>query len=196
MQTVISINDFVKNTTDVQKMIDYITGKIYKLVCCETTAVYYGATTQTLEVRMNNHGRTYKKFQVNGGTSHVFFDIVKYSSCKIVLVEYYPCERKEELNARAGWYIRNNPCINTRLPDRTLKEYYQENREHIIAQSKEYRLKNPELHSTKRKEYYQKNRDKILEHIVCVCGGKYTSTHQSEHHKTLHHKKYLSNCQH
>ena len=40
-------------------------------------------------------------------------------NCKIELVENYACNSKEELNAREGFYIQNNECVNKLVAGRT-----------------------------------------------------------------------------
>jgi DNA polymerase III delta prime subunit len=50
----------------------------------------------------------------------------------IILIEDFPCERREQLLSRERWWIDNSDCVNKNLPTRTSKEYYQDNKEEII----------------------------------------------------------------
>ena len=43
-------------------------------------------------------------------------------NCKIELVENYPCNSKEELTAREGFYIQSNECVNKLVAGRTQRE--------------------------------------------------------------------------
>jgi hypothetical protein len=97
----------------------------------------------------------------------------------IELIEEYPCNSKQELLAREGYYIRDRGTINKQIAGRSHKQYYQEHKEHyaeqgkqryetnkdkILAQHKEYAERNKEHIAQKKKEYYETNKDKIAEY--------------------------------
>jgi hypothetical protein len=76
------------------------------------------------------------------------------------------------LHQRERWYIENNECVNKYIPCRTVKEYYVDNKEHILnhqkdydnankEQKKIYQLKNADKIKEQQKLYYEKNKDKI-----------------------------------
>lgn len=119
--------------------------KIYKIVCNQTKLVYYGSTTQALNLRLNQHRC---KTPTNGLllSSRVIIDNGDYN---IHLVEECPCDNKKDLLVRERFYIDNNPCVNIRKAHRTIedirqtsREQYHKNRDKISLQSKErYRLK-------------------------------------------------------
>ena len=73
-------------------MPDYQNGKIYKIVSPSNPDMlpYFGATTQRLCSRMNGHRRSDQMCQ-----SSV---LIGCGDAKIVLVENYPCNSKEELS--------------------------------------------------------------------------------------------------
>ena len=147
-------------------MPDYSTSKIYKIYSYENDDVYYGSTCDTLCRRMTGHRNSYKRYK-EGKTNYLYtsFNILELTSSKIELVENFPCNSKEELLQREGYYIRNNKCVNKIIPNRGKKEcdtaYYQANRDTIIK--------------TKREKF------------VCECGGKYTNAGKSIHLKTYKH---------
>ena len=89
----------------------YKQGKIYKLTSEETTDVYYGSTKISLKRRLQMHKANYKHKDHHRESSK----LVKYSDCKIELVEEYPCETKLELLKREGWYQQNNDCVNHKI---------------------------------------------------------------------------------
>ena len=120
-------------------MVDYSQGKIYKIVG-EDGSTYYGSTVQTLRRRMNRH-RCDKK-------TSAYQEIISKMDYEMILIENYPCQSREELERREGWYIRENPCVNRIIPRRTHQEFYQDNREAILEN---------------RKVYYEHNREEILE---------------------------------
>jgi hypothetical protein len=134
-------------------MVNYQNAKIYRLVCDDPNLVYYGATTKALCDRLSNHKsncrcRAKQLFDVGG--------------VKIFLVEKFPCDSKEELNARERYYIENNECVNRNIPGRTKKEYNkqyrEENKEHIKEHNKQYN----EANKDKKQQYYQDNRERFL----------------------------------
>ena len=93
----------------------YSTAKIYKVVDNAYTLCYYGSTTVQLSKRMNQHREAYKLFGEGKGYRASMFDIFDahgVDNCKIELVEECPCESKEQLRKREGFYIQNNECVN------------------------------------------------------------------------------------
>ena len=148
-------------------MVNYKNGKIYKIVNNVNDLVYYGSTTQPLYKRLNNHKRR--------RSCNVFKMNVEDNQLKIILVENYSCNNKEELESRERYFIENNNCINKNIPLRTDKEYREDNKEKI----KEWRDNN--------KDYF-KNYNKIK--INCPCGAIISKGNQ-KHKNTIKHKNYL-----
>ena len=124
-------------------MPNYLLSKIYKLVCDDEDLIYYGSTTQLwLASRLSGHKQSYLKKEKKGVESKRLYDV---GNVKIILVEKYPCETKEELLQRERWYIENNTCVNKRCPIRSEEErkvlnkiYRTENKESLsISRTKE-----------------------------------------------------------
>ena len=130
-------------------MPDYQNGKIYKLWSPNGDEIYIGSTIQKLCDRRAKH-----KNSMNC-SSKILFE--KYDDVRIELIEYFPCNNKEELNKKEGEYIRNNDCVNRCIAGRTDKEYYEDNKE----QTKEYRDNNKEHKKEYDKEYYENNKKKL-----------------------------------
>ncbi len=114
-------------------MPNYQLGKIYKIVCNLTGKVYYGSTCEpTLARRLAKHVNSFNCFK-NGKTNFVSsFSIIENNNYFIVLVEKYACNDKMELQQRERFYIENNDCINKNIPNRKIKEYYQDNKDKIL----------------------------------------------------------------
>ena len=170
----------------------YVEGKIYKIFNTLNDDIYVGSTIQSLSHRMIKH-----RDNVKNTTTHY-----KTSVCKLMqelgvehffieLVEAYPCNKKEELNAREGYWIKQIANVNKHIPGRTPKEHYEENKEKIMARMKEYKkqytIDNKEAILAKRKEYYEKTKEHKQEYqksdkvkqkkntkIECPCGASYT----------------------
>ena len=87
-------------------MTDYTKSKIYKITSCECDDVYIGSTTKTLKKRLSGHKSNYKMWLAGKGHRITSFDIVKYSSCEIELVENFPCESKA---AHLGHGLKKRP---------------------------------------------------------------------------------------
>ena len=137
-------------------MPNYQNGMIYKLVNDENDDIYVGSTTQQLSKRLGDHKSSYKYHKKISSA----FNIVKYQSCKIILIEKYPCNCKYELESRERYYIETLNCVNKNIPTRNKKDYYNDKKEHM----KQYKIENKD----KIKEYYKKNyinnKDKIKEY--------------------------------
>lgn len=157
----------------------YKNGKIYKIVCNKTGLVYYGSTCQKeLCQRLAAHKQNYKRY-LNGKYCFVTsYKILENEDFDIVLVEDYPCDNKEQLFTRERYYIDNNECVNKIRPNRTKKEYRQDNKEALKKKGIEYR---------------KANITKMTEKFNCECGGCYTYENRAQHLKTQIHLKFLVN---
>lgn len=132
-------------------MPDYKNSKIYKITAGNLT--YYGSTTQSLSKRLAKH-RNDKKHKPNSNISS--FPLLDMPDCKIVLVEDYPCERKEQLLAREAYYTEHNDCVNKRRPICTEEQQKQAKRE----ERRRYYTKYPEKKREEKYRYYTKYPDK------------------------------------
>ena len=88
-------------------MVDYSNGKIYKIWSAQTERIYVGSTTQSLSKRMAAHRYDMK---INRNTSSKI--ILAYPDARIELIESFPCNNSDELNAREGYWIRSENCVN------------------------------------------------------------------------------------
>ena len=103
-------------------MTDYSKGNIYKLVADGTDKIYIGSTTQKLYKRLAVH-KCEASSKKEYCSSHPVFE---KGNVKIILIEDYPCERKEQLLARERHCIETVPNINSQIPGRTSKETHSE----------------------------------------------------------------------
>ena len=86
-------------------------------------------------------------------------------------MENYPCENKEQLNARERFYIETIECVNKNIPTRTnneyleyQKQYKEKNKDSLLEKHRQYNNKNKDVINEKQKQYYEKNKDTILEY--------------------------------
>lgn len=196
--------------------INYQEGKIYKIVSFSTDKIYIGSTTMELAKRLWHHQNDYKQFSL-GKKKYISTskEVLENEDATIYLIEKYPCNNKEELLAREGYYIETLECVNRINPNgkwtkEKAKKYYEDNKEQIAIKKKEYALKNKEKISNylkkyceehkeelskKKKAYIENNKESILakkrEKIDCECGMKVSRTNLSAHKKTIKHLNYF-----
>jgi hypothetical protein len=135
---------------------NYQNGKVYK-VQFEDGHFYIGSTAGSLRQRFNNH-RSAKNGPMSSCSKHI--QEVGKDTCRIVLVEDYPCESREHLRRKEDEHIRANRddplCLNVRRALTTLqewkeqtKEWRETHKEHIAEYNKQYadahprRVENP-----------------------------------------------------
>ena len=168
----------------------YQRGKIYKIISNQTNDVYYGSTIAPyLTNRLSAHRKDYKRW-LNGDHYMASFDIMKFEDAKIILVENFPCNTKDELHSREQYYIDTNDCVNKQKAYCGLnkkeydKQYRQEHKDKKNEYQRHYYENNKEKFVKIRNQYYERNKEKLLEQqkqyyeenkeeITCVCGSKY-----------------------
>ena len=177
-------------------MVDYKEGKIYRLVCNTTGQQYIGSTTQILSQRLGGHKAGYKRFVEGKSTMKVSsFNILCENNFKMILIEEYPCENKNQLERRERDFIETMVCVNKLKPAQTKEErkeqtqkYYQENKDEI----QKYKQKHYQENKERKQKYYQENKEKNIALTKCECGGQYQHIGKSIHFKTLKHKNWLA----
>jgi len=197
-------------------MSNYQNGLIYKLCCKDTNIkdIYIGSTI-SFRHRKANH----KSDCNNEKKKYYNYDVYKFirenggwDNWDMVLIEYYKCDTKLELEKREREVIENlKPSLNKSIPSRTKKEYYQDNKEQFKKYQednkekfkeyykeyhKEWYEKNKDKINERKKEYYENNKDKILEQkkekITCECGATITKSHFNRHLKSIKHQGYIT----
>ena len=159
-------------------MVNYQNSKIYRIIVNIEAVyeIYVGSTTEeNLCDRMKIHRSNYRRWKDGKAGKCMSFDLFeKYGleNCKIILIEDFPCENRQQLIAREQYHIDRNPnCCNKQRASTGIGYLYKEN---------------PQEYNT---EYKEKFREKINEKITCNCGGKYTRNGKSQHFKTKKHRE-------
>ena len=150
-------------------------GSVYKLECEETQKIYIGSTTMILKERLRYH-----KKKSNVCNSKILINP------KIILLEEVEYEDKKELLEREAFYIKNNECVNKKIPLRTRHEWYLDNKEEYQKKKNEYRRTNKEKVNANSVRY-RKERGKVN----CECGGIYSVASKSTHFKSKKHIKHF-----
>jgi hypothetical protein len=147
--------------TDHKKMPDYGCGKVYAIVGEDGLEIYVGSTAQPLHKRWHGHKKMakfkperaiYKHIAENGG----------FEKFRIILVEEYPCENRQQLLRREGEHIKRlQPIGNRRVAGRTPQEWIEEHKDMVAEYMSEYREQNRDKLTEQKREYYEQNKDKI-----------------------------------
>ena len=132
-------------------MVNYLNGKIYRLVCNDTGKQYIGSTTTFLSTRLSQHKKLLKD-----GRSGTSKEILENGNYSIVLIEDYPCDRKEQLLMRERFFIETMECINKKIPLQTHHEWYMNHRDEYIARQMVWNNANKD----KLREYQKTFQDK------------------------------------
>ena len=185
----------------------YKNGKVYKIFNTINDEIYVGSTIQSLSHRIIKHKGDAKNSTRNQSTISKLMQELGVEHFYIELIEAFPCESKEELNAREGFWIKTIATVNKHIAGRTRAEYskdYQDkHKEQIKEYRKQYRIDNKEHILTQNKEYYEKTKEHKQEYqksekvkawknakVDCPCGGSYTNCNKSEHYKSKKHMVY------
>lgn len=135
---------------------DYSKCVMYRIVCKDLTITdcYVGHTTNFVKRKSchkkrcnnsNEKSNVYEFIRVKGG----------WENWSMLEIEKYPCNNFNEACSRERYWLETlNANLNSNVPNRTVKEWYEDNRENILLKTKIYNDNN----KAKRKEYYKKKR--------------------------------------
>ena len=195
----------------------YNNSKIYKIepICdYDEGEIYIGSTAnEYLSERMAEHRKSYRSWKKGISKKTMVFDLFdKYDvqNCKIILLESVNVNSKDELKQKEANHIKTNKCVNKMMPNRTPKQYYQDNKEYLnnrnklyqennkdklLEYSKQYRDENKEQKKETDKAYREANKEKIKERktqpFLCECGCTIQWDEKARHQKTQKHLKLM-----
>ena len=149
--------------TDVVEVNKYTNGKIYRIWNMMNDRFYVGSTIQPLHKRMIGHRCDAGKQQCSKVKLYADMNTLGYEHFKIELIEYYPCNSRDELIRREGEIIRElKPELNMQIAGRTWKEWAHDNQQRVKEKRQEYMMQNKDKLTEKQKEYFEKNREHFL----------------------------------
>jgi hypothetical protein len=188
----------------------YKNGKIYHLIS-GSGKIYIGSTIQDLQYRERVH-RSEWKYKIGNCSSRFIYD---EGGVEIKLIENYPCNNLYELKKRERWFIENTDCVNKQIPLRSYKEYYEQYKERILEQNRQWKDDNKEYLKEYRQELYDNNKEQINnnrreryktdhehrnrireynnEKIKCECGCYISRQNMNRHKETDKHKRIINN---
>ena len=167
-------------------MPNYSQAKIYKLCCRnpEIKDIYVGSTCnftkRKYEHKSDCNNINSKKYNLN--VYQYIRDNGNWENWDMVLLEEYKdCSNKMELHARERYWLEKlGATLNSCIPNRSVKEYYEKNKEEILEKKKE-RYKN------NKEEYNKKYNEKRKEKIECdICGKIMRKDTLNRHKKNIH----------
>lgn len=170
-------------------MADYSKTIIYKIINYDRPDLVYVGTTTNFTTRKYQHKtnssnidikyKIYENIRATGG----------WESWQMVQICEYPCNNKKEAEAEKDRYMIDLKAnLNTNRASRTIKEYYIDNKEHILEQRKLYREQNKEAINERVKQNRQDNKEKM----TCECGSIIQHTEKARHSKSIKHQKYVN----
>jgi hypothetical protein len=126
-----------------KKPMDYSKTIIYKLVCNDLNIkeCYVGHTTNWRQ-RKATHKQSVENInhpEYNFKKSIFIRDYGGWCGWSMIQIELFPCNDKQEAIARERyWYETLGATLNSNVPSRSKKEYYEQNREHKLEYQKQY----------------------------------------------------------
>ena len=149
--------------------INYENACIYQIVCKDVniTEKYIGSTTNLIQRRRahktvccNDNAKRHNTFVYQFIRENGSFD-----NWDVVLVEkVIDCKDNQNLHKRERFYIESLKAeLNKYIPNRTQKEYREDNKHKIAVKKKEWCVYNKEKIAVKKKEYYQDNKAILVE---------------------------------
>jgi hypothetical protein len=186
-------------------MVNYNNSKVYKISNNVDNKIYIGVSTMTLSKIQYKHKLDAKKNPDRLLYSHIFK--IGWNHVKIVLIEKFPCDSRNELYRREKYWIKRlKPALNSSTIQPRVKPHKKSKAEKmVIASSKHYREKivsdtmgllvmsyrkaNSKNIRLENKKYYQSNRERK---VKCECGSMLTKHCLARHKKTQKHLNSLS----
>ena len=160
----------------------YNNGLIYKILSLSNpTICYIGSTCLTLKLRLALHKSKFKNYKKTGKNYYSSFKVLENQDFSIELIETFPCNSRNELTKREGFYIQQIECVNKQMAGRTKQESnqnYYENNKQVICENK--------------KKYRQEHELSLKQKKSCECGGKFTTCTKSIHFKSKKHQNFLT----
>ena len=206
--------------------IDYAKIIIYKIINYDYPELVYVGSTTNFTKRKQQHKshcvninsskysrKLYASIRASGG----------WETWNMIKICDYPCYDKREAELEEDRHMMElESNLNMRRASRSMKQYYEDNKENIKDKKKQYYEDNKENIKDKFKQYYEDNKDKFKEYrednkdkikqyrednkdnmkehkskkCTCECGSPFTHGNKTNHIKTIKHQKYLNTIEH
>ena len=111
---------------------NYKNGKIYRIRNNINDDIYVGSTIQPLSKRISVHRSHAVTAEKKHRPLYTQMNDLGFDAFYIELIEECPCDNLEQLLRTEGKYIRQMATLNRTVSGQTRKEYYANNRGHIL----------------------------------------------------------------
>tara|TARA_R110002153_G_scaffold238082_1_gene392344 strand:- start:120 stop:731 length:612 start_codon:yes stop_codon:yes gene_type:complete len=197
---------------------------IYKISCrdSEIKDCYVGST-EHYNKRCENHKSNCYNTNIKEYNYKVYTFIRANEGFSNFIIEpIYECNVEDRYIEEQRWFELLKPTLNSQYPNRSIKEWYIDNKQKILEHKKQYRENNKQQISEKNKHYRENNKQKISEYkkqyrennknyfkdyrennkqellekakikIECECGSKFRKSDKARHLKTTKHQKLIN----
>ena len=112
-----------------KKLSTYADGYIYYFFNRENKLIYIGSSRQNFKKRISDHKTDFKGYMgllKKHRTYRASFEIIIQEDYEVGILEYYPCDSKQDLEIREGEWIlafkeKNFNVVNKSIPSRNTK---------------------------------------------------------------------------
>ena len=181
-------------------MPDYAKTVMYKICCKDTniTDIYVGHTTN-IKRRIKHH-KDNCKYPDNKHYHLKVYEFIRnngeWNNWDIIVLEEYPCNSHlDAIIKEREYYETLKATLNSYYPQRTFKEYCNDNIKYNKEYKKQWYNDNKEILNEKAKQYYNDNKEEInekrKEKIICECGCEIRKSDLKTHQKTAKHIQLL-----
>ncbi|MGI9555800.1 MAG: GIY-YIG nuclease family protein [Cyanophyceae cyanobacterium] len=181
-------------------MPDYSKCVIYK-ICCKDTSIedfYIGSTCNFTRRKYQHKSICHNPNATNYNLKIYQFirDQGGFQNWDMVMIHQEAVENKLQKERLERYIIEDlKPSLNIKIPTRTTKERYQDNKERMNQQQRQYREANREHVEQYQTQWRIDNKERIKEqqrqNYDCECGAKFTHGHKARHLRSKKHIEYI-----
>jgi hypothetical protein len=148
--------------------IDYSKTIIYKIINYDyPELVYVGSTTNFTKRKQHHKDAVFNQNSLRHNLK--IYKIIRengnWESWNMIKICDYPCYDKREAELEEDRHMMElKSNLNMRRASRSMKQYYEDNKENIKDKKKQYYEDNKENIKDKFKQYYEDNKDKFKEY--------------------------------
>jgi hypothetical protein len=178
-----------------KKIIDYTKTIFYRIVCNDLNIkdCYVGHTTNFTKRKISHKSKCNKETdKVYNNYKYQFIrDNGGWCNWSMIMIEEIQCENKLDAVRQERKFIEEyQATLNKVIPNRSDKEYREDNKNKINERAKEYNKNNKDKILNYRKQY---NKEKCKQLIFCdCCKIDINYNTKARHYKTMKHIKNLS----
>jgi hypothetical protein len=125
---------------------------IYQIKCNTTQQYYIGSTKMTLQKRMYAHENLCHRWKEGKASFCSSYPLIETNEYEASILEN--CSLEDKRDRESYWIKVTENCVNHNIPNRTSKEWYQDNKEKWNEHMKEYyhKVKKPRNKALKEKK--------------------------------------------